>query len=84
MEALELIEILERGEDSQHQFKENITNAVSLAGEMIAFANIKGGMIIIGADDNGKPVGLSIDDIKRLNELVSNTATNNVKNPINP
>lgn len=84
MEALELIEILERGEDSQHQFKENITNAVSLAGEMVAFANIKGGMIIIGADDNGKPVGLSIDDIKRLNELVSNTTTNNVKNPINP
>lgn len=41
-------------------------------------------MIIIGADDNGKPVGSSIDDIKRLNELVSNTATNNVKNPINP
>jgi len=84
MAALEIIEILERGEDSQHQFKENITNAVSLAGEMVAFANTKGGMIIIGADDNGKPVGLSIDDIKRLNELVSNTATNNVKNPINP
>lgn len=84
MEALELIEILERGEDSQHQFKENVTNAKSLAGEMVAFANTKGGMIIIGADNNGKPVELSADDINRLNQLVSNTATNNVKNPINP
>jgi len=84
METLEIIEILERGEDSNHQFKENITNALSLAGEMVAFSNTAGGMIILGADDNGKPVGLSTDDIKRLNELVSNTATNNVKNPINP
>jgi len=84
MDAIELLEILEKGEDSQHQFKENITNAVSLAGEMVAFANAKGGMIIVGADDNGKPIGLSTNDINRLNQLVSNTATNNVKNPINP
>lgn len=84
MEALEIIEILERGEDSQHQFKENFTNAESLAGEMVAFSNSTGGIIIIGTDDNGKPVGLSSDDIKRLNQLISNTATNNVKNPINP
>jgi ATP-dependent DNA helicase RecG len=84
MEALELIEILERGEDSEHQFKANVTNAESLAGDMVAFANTKGGMIIIGADDNGKIANLTADDIRRLNQLVANTATNNVKNPINP
>lgn len=84
METLEIIEILERGEDSQHQFKENFTNAESLAGEMVAFSNSSGGMIIIGVDNNGHPVGLSSDDINRLNQLISNTATNNVKNPINP
>ncbi len=84
MEALELIEILERGEDSEHQFKANLTNAESLAGDMVAFANTKGGMIIIGADDNGKIVNLTADDIRRLNQLVANTASNNVKNPINP
>lgn len=84
MEALELIEILERGEDSEHQFKANVTNAESLAGDMVAFANTKGGMIIIGADDNGKISNLTADDIRRLNQLVSNTATNNVKNPVNP
>ncbi len=84
MEALELIEILERGEDSRHQFKTNITNAESLAGDMVAFANTKGGMVIIGAEDNGKISNLTADDIRRLNQLVANTATNNVKNPINP
>lgn len=84
MEALELIEILERGEDSEHQFKANVTNAESLAGDMVAFANTRGGMIVIGADDNGKTANLTADDIRRLNQLVANTATNNVKNPINP
>ena len=84
MEALELIEILEKGEDSEHQFKANITNSESLAGDMVAFANTKGGMIIIGAEDNGKIANLTVDDIRRLNQLVANTATNNVKNSINP
>lgn len=79
-----MIEILERGEDSRHQFKTNITNAESLAGDMVAFANTKGGMVIIGAEDNGKISNLTADDIRRLNQLVANTATNNVKNPINP
>ncbi|HED06372.1 MAG TPA: ATP-dependent DNA helicase RecG [Ignavibacteria bacterium] len=84
MEAFEVIEILEKGEDSQHQFKRDITNAESLAGEMVAFSNTNGGIIIIGVNDNGELIGLSNDDIKRINQLVSNTATNNVKNPINP
>jgi len=84
MDASEVLEILNRGEDSQHQFKRNFTNAESLAGEMVAFSNSSGGMIMIGVNDNGKPEGLSSDDIKRLNQLISNTATNNVKNPINP
>ncbi|MGV8135491.1 MAG: RNA-binding domain-containing protein [Mangrovibacterium sp.] len=84
MDASEVLEILGRGEDSQHQFKTNFTNAESLAGEMVAFSNSSGGMIVIGVNDNGSPKGLSTDDIKRLNQLISNTATNNVKNPINP
>ncbi|MBU0474135.1 MAG: putative DNA binding domain-containing protein [Bacteroidetes bacterium] len=84
MNSLELIEIIGRGEDSKHQFKKDINNAVSLAGEMIAFSNAKGGMIIIGVEDNGEPIGLTQEDISRLNQLISNAASNNVKNPINP
>ncbi|MBI4648184.1 MAG: putative DNA binding domain-containing protein [Bacteroidia bacterium] len=84
MEITELDEILGKGEDGRHQFKSNITNAESLAGEMVAFANSKGGIIIIGVDDTGKVIGLTSKDIQRLNQLIANTATNNVKNPINP
>ena len=84
MEAIELIEVIGRGEDSRHQFKQNITSPESLAGDLVAFSNGKGGRIIIGVNDQGTVVGLSADDIHRLNQLVSNTATNLVRPPINP
>lgn len=41
-----LEEILARGEDSQHQFKQNINNADSLSAEMVAMANAQGIIII--------------------------------------
>ena len=85
MEAIVLAtEILPRGEDSRHQFKQNITNPESVAGDLVAFSNSKGGMIIIGVNDQGTVVGLSADDIRRINQLVSNTATNLVRPAINP
>lgn len=84
MEAIELIEIIGRGEDSHTQFKRNITNAESLAGDLAAFSNSSGGRIIVGVDDNDTIVGLTKDDIRRLNQLIANTATNNVRPSINP
>ena len=85
MEAIELAtEILPRGEDSRHQFKQNITNPESVAGDLVAFSNTKGGMIVIGVNDHGTVTGLSADDIRRINQLVSNTATNLVRPSVNP
>jgi predicted HTH transcriptional regulator len=86
MDATELIELIGRGEDSRTQFKrsQDVANAKSLAGEMVAFANRKGGKILIGVDDAGSIIGLSSDDIRRLNQLVSNTATDCVRPSINP
>jgi ATP-dependent DNA helicase RecG len=84
MEIVELLSILARGEDSRHQFKKNITNADSLSAEMVAFSNGSGGRIFIGVDDDGKIAGLLSTDIQRLNQLVSNTASQNVEPVINP
>lgn len=86
MEAIELIELISRGEDSRTQFKQSqdVTNAKSLAGEMVAFANRKGGRILIGVDDAGSVIGLTTSDIRRINQLISNTATNCVRPSINP
>ncbi|HSX25968.1 MAG TPA: hypothetical protein VLE89_03065 [Chlamydiales bacterium] len=41
-----LQELLSRGEDSRHQFKEDIRNIDSLAAEMVAFSNSHGGLIL--------------------------------------
>jgi len=84
MQTTELIEILARDEDSRHQFKANVTNETSLASEMLAFSNTQGGIIVIGANDDGTISGLTREDMGRLSNLVSNTASQQVRPPINP
>jgi len=84
METAELIEILSRDEDSHHQFKANVTNELALATEMIAFSNTQGGMIVIGANNDGSVSGLEREDMGRLSNLVSNAASQQVRPPINP
>jgi predicted HTH transcriptional regulator len=84
MEVTELIEILSRGEDSRHQFKENFTNADALAAEIVAFSNTAGGRIFIGVRNDGTVQGLSFADIDRLNQLISNSASHNVRPAVNP
>lgn len=81
----EILKILAKGEDSQHQFKKNFTNADSIAAEFVAFSNSKGGVLIVGIDDKTNSItGLSSDDISRLNALLSNAASQHVKPSINP
>lgn len=84
METVELFTILALGEDSQHQFKKNINNAESLSAEMVAFSNGKGGQLFIGVEDDGAITGLTAEDVGRLNQLISNAASQNVRPAINP
>ena len=84
METSELIEAIGRGEDSANQFKEDFTNGTSLAAEMVAFSNCIGGRIFIGVSNPGQVTGLSASDVARLNQLISNTASQGMTPPINP
>lgn len=85
METEELLAIIARGEDSRHQFKVDINNAASLAAEMVAFSNSDGGVILIGINDNdGSRSGLTREDVSRINQVIANAASNNVRPPINP
>ena len=84
MQPTELLELIDKGEDSRTQFKKDITNAVQLAQEMVAFSNTRGGIIIVGVDDTGNVSGLDSGDIRRLNQLISNSANENVKPPVTP
>ncbi len=83
MDALELLDIIQRGESSTVQFKVRVNDAYKVGTEMVAFTNTKGGYIIIGVDDKtGDLKGLSFKEIEETNELLANAATNNVKPPI--
>ena len=85
METEELLAIIARDEDSRHQFKADVNNASSLGAEMVAFSNSAGGLILIGVkNEDGSRSGLTRDDIDRINQIVANAATNNVRPPINP
>lgn len=84
MEIVELIEIISRGEDSRHQFKADFTNSDALAAEIVAFSNSAGGYLFIGVNNSNVVVGLSSDAIDRINQLISNTASQNVRPAINP
>ncbi|MBK9229699.1 MAG: putative DNA binding domain-containing protein [Anaerolineae bacterium] len=70
------------GEDSRRQFKRDVTNADSLAAEMAAFANSEGGVIYLGVADDGSLPGLSLADVARINQLISNTASQHIRSPI--
>lgn len=79
MDALELLDLIQKGESSEVQFKVRINDAYKIGTEMVAFSNSKGGIIVVGIDDNtGDRNGLSFKEIQESNQLLSNAATNNV------
>ena len=84
MNTSQLIAAINRGEDSRHQFKSDFTNADALAAEIVAFSNTAGGRIFVGVQDDGTVSGLSAHDVGRLNQLLSNTASQNLRPPVNP
>ncbi len=84
MEPSELLEIISRDEDGKHQFKADARNEISLASEIVTFSNSGGGQIFIGVTNNGQIAGLTREDMGRINQLVSNAASQSVKPPVNP
>jgi len=70
------------GEDSTRQFKSDVHNVDSVASEMAAFANANGGTIFIGVGDDGSILGLMKEDVRRINQLVGNAASQHVRSPI--
>lgn len=79
----ELPDLIANGETTKVQFKVDVNNVISIAQEMVAFSNTKGGLILIGVDDKtGNIDGLSFQDIQRINNLLATAAQDHVKSPI--
>ena len=84
MNKTELKKIFSGGEDSRLQFKTDLRNADSLAAEMVAFSNSEGGCILVGVSDKGKMIGIPSSEVGRINQLISNAASQHVRSPISP
>lgn len=82
MKRSDLLAQITLGEDSTRQFKADVKNADSLASEMAAFANTNGGTIFIGVADDGSTPELSGQDVARINQLISNGASQLVRSPL--
>jgi ATP-dependent DNA helicase RecG len=54
----ELLEIIANGENSGVEFKRDDVRPEQLAKEIVAFANVQGGRILLGVEDNGQITGL--------------------------
>ncbi|RLC05272.1 MAG: histidine kinase [Deltaproteobacteria bacterium] len=77
----ELIEIIRNGESSKVEFKTEDVHPISLAGEIVSFANFEGGIILLGVDDAGQIIGCVRNDME---EFVINVCRNTVKPSIIP
>lgn len=68
------------GETSTLQFKQTFAGQKALASELIAFANSKGGTLLVGIEDKtGEIVGLTYDEIQTISREVGNTANEQVR-----
>jgi len=82
MRAKKLLEMLDEGESSTLEFKRRISSYEKIAKEMTAFANTKGGYIIVGVDDDGTIVGVESD--KGIIDQIEKASEFYVKPPLAP
>jgi ATP-dependent DNA helicase RecG len=81
MKNSDLTEIIQQGENSAVEFKSADVKTDSLAKEIIAFANMNGGIILIGIEDDRTISGVSKE--KNWEEWTMNIVRNNINPPIN-
>jgi len=59
MTKAELLELIRNGESSGVELKRDDLDNRALAKELVAFANLAGGKVLLGVDDDGSIVGLT-------------------------
>lgn len=68
-----LVALIAGGESETVEFKTKLPPNDIVAKNLVAFANAKGGVLLIGVGDDGKPIGLADDDVavtmKRLQRI---------------
>jgi predicted HTH transcriptional regulator len=80
MKRRELLELIEGGENLRCEFKRKFSTSEKIAREMIAFANTKGGVLLIGVDDDKVIVG--VESEKSEAELIKDVGLNYCVPPV--
>lgn len=81
MTPLTLQQLLIDGEGSTVEFKRDAITPQALAKEMVAFANLRGGVILLGVEDDGTVSGVEDRD---ADERVLSIARDKIRPPIIP
>ncbi len=80
----DLFELIRNGENSGIEFKEDIINNKKLAKEIVAFANMSGGIVFLGIEDVTKRiVGITRSD-SDLEQWIMNTCRDKIRPAIIP
>ena len=80
MTEQEILKVIRCGETSTVQFKQRFTSTKQIAEEFVAFANSKGGRLILGVEDKtGKILGLAYDEIQSASRELGNVANDQVR-----
>ena len=78
---MKINDIIKSGESSLVEFKNENFHNESLAKEIVAFANMNGGLILFGVNDLGNIIGISPNSFD-YEEWVCNISRNNINPPI--
>ena len=88
----DLLEKIRLGEDSFLELKEvrftgkkvNAPHRDSLADELAAFANSRGGVCVLGVDDAREVLGIPLERLDSVEDFVRQLCTDNVVPPLAP
>lgn len=89
----ELLYQIRLGEDSQYEYKEvhiqgktiKGPSQKDLADEMAAFANTKGGSLILGVNDKTRDIsGIPQESVELVQQLVTRASQDNIEPPLQP
>lgn len=81
MTKTELLEIIKNGENSGIEYKRDTIKNHTLARELVAFANLDGGRIFLGIEDDGTVSGITRSNIE---EWVMTTCRDKIRPEIIP
>lgn len=81
MTKTELLELIKNRENSGVELKRDTIDNRALAKELVAFANLRGGRVILGVEDDGSVIGITRE---RLEEWVMSSCRDKIRPELIP